>query len=295
MLTPRDIEILKVIAQYYVLNRDQIQRLCFPSDPNGRTTRRRLQVLVQGEFIRRHTLFPFQAHFGAPAPVYYPSKQGCEFLADQLGDERYRLTCTAPPQPNNLLHWLSISDFHIALNASTALQAGVRVEDWINEWDIVNKDESKPELRYRLYSLLDPSPRLVCAPDAGFVLRVNQYRKAFYLELDRGSVSVSQLAASRPKGYAALAERRLHRRHFPNVNVEPFTVLLVTTTIHRRDTLRRELAKQPGASLWKVATIGECTPEALLMTPIFHPCGEGQAAPLVKPELIAAPTAEAAS
>ena len=120
MITPRDLSVIQALARYYVLSREQIQRLCFPTDADGRTTRRRLQSLVADEYVRRHTLYPFQAHLGSPAPVYYPAKKGCELLADHFKDERLLLTCTAPPQPNNLLHWLAISEFHMTLEAALA-------------------------------------------------------------------------------------------------------------------------------------------------------------------------------
>ena len=45
---------------------------------------------------------------------------------------------------------------------SLAVQA-VTLGGWINEWDIVNKDESVPEKRFRLYALIRESPRLICA------------------------------------------------------------------------------------------------------------------------------------
>ncbi len=46
MLTERDFAVVRAFAHYYVLNRPQVQRLCFPDDLTGRITRRRLQMLV---------------------------------------------------------------------------------------------------------------------------------------------------------------------------------------------------------------------------------------------------------
>ena len=36
MVTERDLLILRAVARYYVLNREQIQRLVFPDDAHGR-------------------------------------------------------------------------------------------------------------------------------------------------------------------------------------------------------------------------------------------------------------------
>lgn len=282
MLTPRDLSVLTALARYYVLTREQIQRLCFDEDSSGRVTRRRLQAMVADGFINRHTLYPVLPTCGSPAPVYYPAKKGCETLAAHTGDDHFARACTTPPQPNNLLHWIAISEAHLTLDAALKRHPAVALTDWLNEWDVANKDESEPEKRFTLYTLLERSPRLVCAPDAGFVLEVNGHRKAFYLELDRGTVSGIRLAASRPRGYAALAARCGHRRHFPTVTVDPFAIVLIAPSTARRDNLRKELADKPGASLWKIAAVQDFTPDQAIAAPIYYPCGAGEPTPLVR-------------
>jgi hypothetical protein len=77
MLTERDIAILLAVVQYYVLNRQQIQKLCFPEDPNGRITRRRLQLLVDSQYLNRQSTLFCHPVAGAAAPVYFPSRKGC--------------------------------------------------------------------------------------------------------------------------------------------------------------------------------------------------------------------------
>ncbi len=198
-----------------MLNRPQIQRVCFPEDQSGRITRRRLQTLVDEKLINRLRVLVHHPHFGSPGPVYFPSQKGCEFLAEHYEDERFLAGCTQPPQAHHVLHWLAVSETHIALDSAIARQNQVQLTAWFNEWDVVNPEESAPERRFRLYTLLRESPRLICAPDAAFMLAVGEHRKAFYLEQDRNTSGVRQVAASKTPGYAALAERQLHRRHFP--------------------------------------------------------------------------------
>jgi hypothetical protein len=281
MLTPRDIAILVALTHYYCLSRAQIQRLCFPDDPNGRITRRRLHVLLQAQFIARHTLFPYNPLLGAPAPVYYPSRKGAEFLAAHFDDERYLTTCTQPPQPNNILHWLAVTDTHIALVETLARQQDVKLEGWLNEWDVANKEETRPEKRYRLYTLLRQQPRLVCAPDAAFLLSKNEFRKVYYLEQDRGTSGVHQIAASKTPGYAIMADQNLHHRHFPETNIDPFTILLVTMNANRREALRKAFRGKPGAALWRFATVTDLNAETFLHGPVFYPC-DGEPASLVR-------------
>ena len=93
---------------------------------------------------------------------------------------------------------------------------------------------------------------------------------------------MQQIAASKTPGYAAMAERRLHRRHFPQTTLDAFTVLMVAPSERRRDALRKAIATKPGAALWRFVAASDLTPERFLLDPIFHPC-DGEPVPLIKP------------
>lgn len=280
MVTDRDIEILRVIIRYYVLNRQQIQRLVFPDDPNGRVTRRRLQSLYEENLINRLPSREFPSIL-APSPMYFPSRKGCELIAEYDDDERILATPTKAPE-YNIFHWLAVSHTHITIDEAIAKQTAVKIEGWINEWDVVNKDESAAEKRYRLYTLIRESPRLVCAPDAALLLSALGHTKIFYLEQDRATSGVQQIASVKTLGFAALAERNLQKRHF-NATVPGFTVLMVAPTDRRRDALRKAIAAKPGAALWRFATVSDLTPERALHSPIWYSCGQAEPDPLVKP------------
>lgn len=283
MLNPdRDIEILRALCRYYVLNRAQVQRLFFASSQGDRIARRRLQELLNERLINRTQVQVMLPGTGSPAPAYYPSRKGCELLAEHDKDDRYYLTPTQTPNPHHLFHWLALSDVHIALDAALKLQPDAECLDWLNEWDIANKDEQQPERRYRLYTLIQDQPRLVCAPDAGLLLSVRGQSKAHYVELDRNTSGVRQIAASKTAGYAAMAERQLHRRHFPQATLDAFAVLSVSPSANRRDVLKRAIAEKPGAPLWRFACMADLTPEGFLSQAVWHRCDD-QVVPLVKP------------
>jgi hypothetical protein len=281
MITDRDFLILLALVRYYVLNRQQIQRLVFPGDPNGRITRRRLQILVDDHLLnRQNTLFCHPSI--APAPVYFPSRKGCELLAEHFEEPQYLLTPTAAPIPHHTLHWLAVSDTHIALDEGIRLQQEAKIDGWINEWDIVNKDEAQPEKRYRLYTLLREHPRLVCVPDAAFLLAMKGQSKVYYLEQDRGTSGAQQIANSKTAGYAAMAEHELHRRHFPEATMPSFTVLMVAPTAKRRDSLRRTIHGKPACGLWRFVAAGDLQSERLLFEPIYYTCDDDQPKPLLR-------------
>ncbi len=115
-----------------------------------------------------------------------------------------------------------MSDTHIALDAALKSRPDITCDDWLSEWDVANKDEQLPEKRYRIYTLIHTQPRLVCAPDAAFLLTTRGHSKVFYLEQDRATSGVHQIAASKTAGYAELASAQLHRRHFPQTTLDEF-------------------------------------------------------------------------
>jgi hypothetical protein len=281
MITERDVAILLALVRYYVLNRMQIQRLCFPTDANGRITRRRIQSLVDGKLINRTQMQVYNPAAGSPAPVYYPARKGCEFLAEHLDDERFLAIPTQTPQNHHLFHWLAVSDTHISLDAAIAAQSEVQLAEWLNEWDVANKDEPAPEKRFRIYTLIQDKPRLVCAPDAAFLLSMGGHRKVFYLEQDRNTSGVSQIAASKAPGYAAMTERTMHRRHFPQTTLDAFSVLMVAPSERRRDALVKAMRGKPGAALWRFATVADLTADKALFSPVWFPC-DGEPLPLIK-------------
>lgn len=283
MITSRDLAVVKSVAHYYTLTRAQITRLHFPEDPNGRITRKRLQLLLDAHLLGRTRMQVVNPVMGAPAPVYYPSEQGCAFLAQEFRDPRYLAACTHTPTWQHLYHWVQVAETHILLDLAVGLQTGVSVAEWINEWAVANADEERPDKRFRLFTLLRESPRLVCAPDAAFLLDKDGYRKVFYLEQDRDTTkSAFRVAASKHAGYASLFEQHLHRRHFPTANVEKFTVLMIAPTAQRRDALRNAMRGKPGDALWKFASLTDLTPQTFLTAPVFHPCSSA-ASPLLLP------------
>ena len=238
MLQIRDIEVLASVARYYTLTRAQVNRLHFPTDADGRITRKRLRLLHDDGLINRTNMQVVNPSMGAPAYVYYPSAKGCAFLAQEMKDERYKATCTLTPNWMYLYHWVEVAQTHIVLDQSVAQLPGVNVIDWISEWSVANPQEKEPEKRYKLYTRL--GEKLVCGPDAGFLLEKDGFRKVFYLEQDRDTTkNAERVAAQKCHGYAGLYEKRLHvGRHFPIANVEKFSVLFVAPSVNRRDALK---------------------------------------------------------
>ena len=289
MVTDRDLQVLRALARYFVLNRQQIQQLCFGDDNDGRVTRRRLLKLVQSGMIQRQPLQMHDMDGGSPCSVYYPSRRGLEILAEEFDDKRFLLVSSQAPQPHHVRHWLAVSATHITINAAIARQTDIQLDGWINEWDTISQVTTETERRYQLLTMLQETPRLSCAPDAAFLFSRGSHKKVYYLEEDRNTSGVERVAASKVKGYAELAKRQWHRRHFAETTLPSFTVLMVAPTPRRRDHLRQAIHRKPGWELWRFVSVTEMTAESFLHEPILYRCDSDQGIPLVQPIVAASP------
>lgn len=297
MITMRDIAAIRSVAEYHVLSRVQLQKLCYPTDRTGRATRKRLDMLVAMRLLRRTPTPIFNRRGGSPWPAYVSSKQGCDFLAGYFKDDAYLLTPKSPPPAQNLLHSLEVSETHLIFEEALRDQFIVTIPRWIGEYDIVNPDITRAEQRFQLFTLLweYPPPRLVCAPDAAFLLSLNnEFRKIQYVEVDRETSGIRQVT-SKALGYSELFKRRLHLRHFPDATDDRFNVLLVTLSARRRDKLKRAFREKPHAELWRFVAKEDLTPETCLFGAIYHRCHKeprGLISPEHKAEYDAARAAE---
>src|SRR5947208_1138520 len=82
MLTNRDVDVMRCLGRYYLLDRRRLQALCFPGDTSGRITRRRLLALCRDRFIHRTRMEIVNPKDGMPAPAYFLAVRGREYLAE---------------------------------------------------------------------------------------------------------------------------------------------------------------------------------------------------------------------
>jgi Replication-relaxation len=290
MITERDISVLLALYRYYILNRMQLQTLCFSGDTSGRVARRRLLQLLELGYIARAAAQVVYPHHPQLAPAYFSTPKGLALLAEHFEDDKYLLGTTQTPHGNYLLHWLAVSDTHLQLDAALEHQSAVTCPRWINEWDIANPTEREPERRFRLFVLLQQQPRMVCAPDAAFLLELQGHRQVFYLEQDRNTSGVRQIAASKTTGYSVMLSQKTHYRHFPENTEKEFRVLMLTPTPQRRDALRRAMKDKPGVSVWRFASVTDINAETFLFGKVFYPC-VGEAVSLLKQTPVTSETA----
>lgn len=273
-------KILLPVAKYGTLTRAMLQGLVFPG-VDDRSVRKVLLQLVQRKYVGRtqaEVVFPDQT---AATPVYYPIRQTFDFLACATGDESWQHMHVSKPNWMFLAHAIDTARFRILLDKAVALQTNVQIERCFTENQVANPEETEPSKRFTGYTLISEKPKLCCVPDLGFMARQQGICVGFYGEIDRATTGLQAVAASKTPGYASMAQRKLHARHFPEAAKYPFTVFMVTPTVGRRDQLAKAISPKPGAVMWKFASWPELTPENLLHGPVFRNC-EGQPVPLMR-------------
>jgi hypothetical protein len=285
VLTPRDIPVLECIARYFVMNRRQVQQLCYPNDNGGRITRRRLQALTRGDYLNKQRMLVVNPDDESPAPVYLIGNAGKRFLAEHFQDDRYLLKPNRIQHSQHIFHHVAVTQTHIAFDEAIARQEAVSIEQWHNEYDIVDADEPDHTQHFRLFTELQGDPKkLVCAPDSGFLLEFRGHRGVFYLEQDRGHnrYDHKRVANRKTPGYAQLLRRELHRKHFPASTLAGFTVLMVAQDAKRRDALRRAFRGKQQSTLWRFVSQADMQPETLLHENILYRCDDDDPQPIVK-------------
>ncbi len=289
-LQARDIQALTMLAQYFMLTSRQLRQLCFHDDSTGRVTRRRMLKMSQDGLVRKRNLLVVNPRDGAASPVFHLTKIGREFLASHYDDELYLQKPVEPSQPQHLFHYVGVSDAQILLNEAIALQSTVTIENWVNEDEFVNPGEQDKDKRIKLLTQFPDGNKVVCAPDAAFLLAANQHRAVRYIELDRDSFYHDRVAARKTPGYKKLLATRSHLRHFPNSTRENFLVLFFAPTEKRARQLRDAFAKtnagDKALEIYRFGSFETLTPENVLTAPVFRCCHHDNLVSLLKPSVI---------
>jgi hypothetical protein len=277
-ITGRDNQVLRSFARYGILNRRLVQQLHFSDDESGtRVSRRRLTALVEGGFLRKHPVAVASTNDEFPAPVFTLAPGGCQYLANKFGGEYSRLRPIRIPNPSHLFHAVAVARLHVTLDLAAAQQDDIEILEWRNEYDDgIDKDQRDPR---RLYTVMSSCRKIVCAPDAGFVLSQKDKTSLFYVEVERRATTSSrQILFRKAPGYAELARRKLYRKHFPKAVVDRFTVLLIAPSAQKRTTILQTFERLAPATyrsdLWAFTSAADVASESILESPIFFRCDD---------------------
>jgi hypothetical protein len=281
MLTPRQIDVLKLLRRYFYLRTAQVRDALIPHDGDASITRSVLRKLEHAGLIRRHQPKMVEPLSNSAPPVFVLTLKGANLLAAETGDCSVLLT--AEPSFRDwmsLNHFCALSALHLMIDAAFAGQSRVRQTALYFEHEVIQPDADEPAKKYRLYTAVSESPRVVCCPDSAFETEFLGERRAWYVEREMGTDTPARVAAKKCQGYAGLAATGLFNRHFPDA--KSFRVLTFCPNAGWRDALRREMKDKPGADAWLFAALPEVTAATFLHGPFLWKVDRGPL-PLVPP------------
>lgn len=283
-ITERDLQILKHLRRYKFLVTKQIRSLCFPNDKDGSVARDRLRKLEKHGLVQRRRAEVANPFSSNTMPVWLPTEDGCSALALECNDTSWLLDI--PPSTRawqNFAHYACVSDFHIQLDQAITQQNRVVLPELIFEHDLLDNAKHDASEKFRLNTIVQTSPRkIVCAPDSAFELQVDSYRRAYYVELERGSDTPVRAIAKKHQGYFHLNQTEKYKLHFPQA--QDMRVLFIAPTSSWRDALKKAAADKPGAELYLFLSLEDVSPDSILHGEIVYSCTDGPK-PLVRPQV----------
>ncbi len=277
-ITERVLTILLVLRRYKFLVTAQIRRWCIPNDKDGSITRDLLRKLQSAGLARRFRAEVTSPSITSSAPVWTPTEAGCCLLATRTGDAS--LILDALPNTNNwtqFAHYVAVSELAHTIDQAIAGQSYATLGALYFEHDVIS-EAKEPEKKFRLYTVIghNESKRTVCVPDFAFELTVNQYRRVYFVELERGTDTPKRVAAKKSPGYSGM------QNHFRNIfpDAQDWRVLFVWPNAGMRDAARNAVDPSK-AEMWLFAALSDLN-ESFLHEPVIY-SAQGGPKPFIKP------------
>jgi hypothetical protein len=249
-LTPRDVEILRLVQRHRFLRSHQLSALIGGS---RQQLLRRLQSLYHHGFVERPlSQIDYYQRGGSQSMVYGLSNRGAAHLSRADGHSVPRLDWNARNRHTTRLfleHALMISEIIVALELAACSIPGVR---------ILHHDET-PKWKIPMRG----SALVTVIPDALFSIEHNDTSILFALEADRGTMPVQSAnrlrssIARKLTAYEASWRGNIFRQRFGASRVQ---VLTITTSTARLASITEHARSHVSAAgLFHFATIAQLT------------------------------------
>lgn len=271
VLTARDIEIIRAVNRYRYLRTGQIKRLLFADNKTQQSAQRRLKYLFHNKILGRITPL-IQVGQGSAETAYFLDKAGAEILED-YDDDIYIYTKAHQVKHQFLEHALDLSEFRLNLELSLGDHPIASLKRFIGDFEI--KSPTDEAIGKKIYKLYDEAihkvsrKRYVVYPDGLIVLQgkgeYEQYQQLYFVEIDRGTLSLSKIKA-KAMGYNLYLEQRIFRKFGA---FSGFTVLIQTNSKQRADNIRHALNDQTEAEFILITDSKKVKPETILDEPIW--------------------------
>lgn len=174
VIQARDIAICLFVWRFGAARQSQLQRLFFSSKTPAQ---RRLELLYDAGYLERDLLLRAA---GRNPTVYYLGRAGAELLRRELGIEAKWYKSSIRLRTDTLEHTLAVVEFWIQL-VKACEHHGFEIEA-ITEREFRGKDDADA------VAVKGHSQRVI--PDLCFCITHNGQKSLFFVEIDRGTMSV---------------------------------------------------------------------------------------------------------
>lgn len=271
-MTDRDLRILRLVAAFRYMTREQVERLEF-APTTASYCKRRLSLLYHHGYLDRRFL-PLRNGFGSARAYYTLDRRGAELLSELLEIPRADLDWRPRDgrrEPLYMEHTLRINDARTIMMLA-AKQANLAFE-WTDERDLKRSAHQN-----RVGDPLAPDETITIIPDGHFVL---EKRWSFAVELDRGTVEETSFKR-KVRGYG---EWKATGQYSRDVGPYRFRVVFIVSD-SRRDPNRLSRIKSwtevaGGGSLFWFATLDALTVYTALHDAVWSVAGRDGKHPLI--------------
>ncbi len=249
---PRDIALLRDVAEYRFLNTEQLVSLHEGSD---RGIGNRLTLLFQHGYLDRPKVQK-AANLASAHVVYSLDRKGAEILAKDAQEREGILRRVREVNHTSPLiaHALMISQFRVCLTLALKNRTDVKLIRWTQGNDL------KVLLRRR-----GENPTLV--PDAFFILDTSEFKYPCFLEADRGTMTQERFVSKLRMYWQHNREERFKQ----SLGITHFRVLTITPNEARAENLcygaKEADDRKQGSGMYLFASetaYGTATPDAIL-------------------------------
>ena len=267
-LTERDLDILQAVYEYELLTTQQLQTLFFPS---WHTAYRRLARLYRHRLLDRKFLGMHADSVNTPA-LYVLDKRGVQVLRAQRGREMVWRQRLKPLSITFLEHTIAINHVRVAVAKACQDTAGFALVRWQGENELKGDYD-----RVTIESDTGRKVNVSLIPDSYFVLQTPKGVAHFFLELDRGTMTVKRFK-SKILAYQAYYASGAYQRRY---DTRSLRILTVTSSTKRAEHLKQMTELVGGKQRYWFSTLDQLAPETVLERPIWQVATQTEAQPLV--------------
>lgn len=267
VLQPRDIDVIEAVYRFRVLSQAQIAALHFGSKA---TAQYRLEKLYDHHFLERKFL-PVSLGDGRSPTLYVIDRKGLEALRTERGYDDVKWFGTSKGLSADFLsHTMAINDVMIRIMLACRAH-GFELEQWRAENE-VKADYDRVTIQLSQGKRED----IPVVPDSYFAIVAHHRRYPFFLELDRGTMTLARFK-NKIRAYIAYFKSGAYEKRYAAKSLRVLSIVSTRSQSggeKRRDNLKAAAEELTRERWFWFATLAELTSDNILTGPIWRQATE---------------------